>query len=394
MLSSLDLLPQSPDSWMIDSKIKIQILGFKLLLLDELIDALEFFFIEKDLSKFDPHVGETSCQVRACQMLSLLEEMKGQKSKVYSVQKLAEINAVKSNIQTLIAALQELHLKPVKRRAVAKTQLRAFMEAHQCTFALTQEELFLFHAYILTRFRKVNGLGDMCIDYNKVYAQLNVSRSSAVKFIHCYQVRMAQWSCQYVQERIAQVHDAALSRVLPHLQIQDSDGRAVFPCLHMMEVLLQDLLHMQKSIVIVVERRSKLAHLDKVIIAFEVKNGAYEYCAKIKNKPSFIVYGTMVYQDNEIVETEADYIQRFKNAGIVAALLSNMAAHPQYSGLPHLSPYELVKDPILSEAVLQLKSRQLSLLDVAKKIGCEKNNPELLFIRHINCNRPDFSHFS
>lgn len=161
----------------------------------------------------------------------------------------------------------------------------------------------------------------------------------------------------------------------------------------MSEILLRDLLRMKKNIVVVVERRSKIAHLDKVVIPFEVIRDKYQYYKTIQNKPCFIVYGTMVYQDNAIVETHEAYIHRFINIGVVNALLANMATHPQYSGLIE-SPYDLVTDAQEMDIIKNLNNTYLNYLDLGIKIGCEKSNPELLFIRHINCNRPDFSHIS
>jgi uncharacterized protein YwbE len=36
----------------------------------------------------------------------------------------------------------------------------------------------------------------------------------------------------------------------------------------------------------------------------------------------------MVYQDNDIVETHAEYVNRFVSIGVLEALLANMATHP------------------------------------------------------------------
>lgn len=68
-LSILSLLPQSPET-QIPTHLKFsKVLKLLRFFTSKLINALESFYIKHNVHEFDPHVGETSCQIRAYQVL-------------------------------------------------------------------------------------------------------------------------------------------------------------------------------------------------------------------------------------------------------------------------------------------------------------------------------------
>ncbi len=84
-LTSLCFLHQARQSLLTTCEMKIKILHLIAFFTKTAIDALNNFYFKKDFSKFDPHVGETLCQIRAYKIVMLSSKVRD-KVKLIAVQ--------------------------------------------------------------------------------------------------------------------------------------------------------------------------------------------------------------------------------------------------------------------------------------------------------------------
>lgn len=63
--SIVDLLPQNNLALVRNSKLAFEILKMVYNITSLLVDCLSKFYIRKQYQYFDPHVGDTACQIRA-----------------------------------------------------------------------------------------------------------------------------------------------------------------------------------------------------------------------------------------------------------------------------------------------------------------------------------------
>ena len=73
-LNNLLLFPYSSKTILVDQKMKMKVLHFTDFFLEEIIAAIELFFLKKEFQKFDAHVGDTLCQIRAYKILLMAWE--------------------------------------------------------------------------------------------------------------------------------------------------------------------------------------------------------------------------------------------------------------------------------------------------------------------------------
>ncbi len=73
-ISSLSLLPQSPKTQMPTHLKFTKVLMLLKFFTTHALQTFNSFYIHKNLCVFDPHVGDTACQIRAYQMILLQSE--------------------------------------------------------------------------------------------------------------------------------------------------------------------------------------------------------------------------------------------------------------------------------------------------------------------------------
>lgn len=409
--NSINLLIQSPNSVMSDNKIKAQILALKSSLLDHLEVAMYEFFISKDLSHFDPHVGENFCQVRACQVLSLINTFTAKNySEHYINERITNIRRVKESIKSTLLSLDE-HIiirryqpQSVRIQLTDKT-LKKFLEDNACTCELYEHEIFLLHLYILSHYKKINNVGDVTIDYSKIQDVFKISKTSSLKLIHKYQLHVSDWTCQFVKQIVESSPKLGyLTNILDRLERLDDDGRRMLPLFLTTEILVDNLLCTNATVIVFVERKHNMTFFDNVIMCFKPNHDGSEfiYCGSdintiitVGNKPCFFVHGIMIYQPNQRVESPTNYIIRFNKVGFTNVIMADSAIHPQYSGnkssIYKTNPYiSLLQDDFVSKKSVSIFHRFNERLAVAKKYGYGRGSTHLLFIKHILCDYPKY----
>ncbi|HVV69090.1 MAG TPA: hypothetical protein VHE99_08695 [Gammaproteobacteria bacterium] len=385
-----NLLPQSPDT-----QIPTHLKYSDVMLLIEftvanLIRAINAFYFEHTLHLFDPHVGETSCQIRAYQVLRFAKSIKSEDSILMRV-RLKFLHEIMELIQVDTVHYQKIDHSRREVEPTIKT-LGKFIKESGYNFELSNIENFLVQSYILTYYKKITANGDPSIDINKIMQDIKISKSAAKRLTRFYQINLSNISCNFISSLLQETPEVNINLdFLNALKYADDDGRSVFPCYLVMKVLWQ---HMKKNkciILLSITRKRNNRIIDKLNLYFQLSNNGATLIENFQPKEaSYIIDGIMECSSN-VLENRLDYIIRVLKTGIEKIILSNMAIHPQYSGkkLSALSNDPFALDSIIAQfkESMQLKNDFLYWRNEAKKLGCGIQNPTLFYIVHMFCGK-------
>lgn len=425
--TSLCLLHQTPTSLLTTTETKLKVLVNLSFLIKETIVALKKFQ-EKNFEKFDPHVGETSCQIRAY-MLFLLQLRLNNKSYVNTLKK--EIK--KLEVLHKIAMQQAIDFQVVLDQKNNRNnthlfnhqELQTFLRDRDLVFTISDEAIFLMQSYFLTKFKGKMIYGDSYIDHKKICQEMQIARKLSKKIVHYYQSQVAKSSTQFIFNLL---HDLStcydLSFILRKLNYRDDDARSVLPCYPVIKIILQHMLKNQCPMLIIAKRQFQETKHDYICLLFEPQQASnnYQLTLAIKekitiqhyllNKACVVVEGLTIYKTRSIIESKNQFIKRFLAVGLINAILANMANHPQFSGhklkTASSNPYKdllpteqnnpslkyettsnyIAYNSINNEAYALFRAEEelLNMKSYGEKIGCCEINPSLFFIRHISCN--------
>ncbi len=167
-------------------------------------------FLEGKLDRLDPHVGDTACQIRACQLIFLSQEMVEKNKRTYYQEFFQKL---KQEIQLLESGqLSELGVLP--------------------------EEIFFFGvSYFLTVFKLSDGDGGFkSINYKKISICLSISKGWTLRIVRVAQQELCRMSCDFIFNLsflIDYPHDSLLRIFLK----KTDDHRQVLPCFFSSDVI-------------------------------------------------------------------------------------------------------------------------------------------------------------
>lgn len=389
----LDLMLQSPTTQVPAHLKYTEAVIFIRFIIKQMISALEAFFLDKNVGKFDPHVGETSCQIRAYQLLLM---SKG----ISAADKISAINKIK-----LLRVCQEkleqdfIHYKKVdttrRDRNIKNFTLENFIEKSEYNISLSEREYVITLAFILTLYKKKGSKDNPEIDYKKLMYEACLSKGLARRLVHLYQIELSRLSCEFILKLVDELPKSEITRTeLEALICFDDDKRHVLPCYWVTNVILQHMNYFPASLSLLIHRQVGNITIDVVSMHFISLAGNFyllsnEHCDHdLYENPRYVIHGVVKY-DNSYIESIDDFRQRFQALGLKKIMLANMAAHPQYSG----KKLEKISFNPFSDLEIQGKIIRYELLEKkfllskkeAKKNGCAINNPKLFYIVHIFC---------
>ena len=174
MHSCLELLIQSKDSMVRNNEMRREIISFLSFVVKKMSDALKLFYIEKKYASFDPHVGDTACQIRAS-YLTLLATTSKEKQTI--LLRIKELHCISEQL-----ILSEVTTNPGKNNEYTIHELIEKLKLH---FYISVEEKILFQSYFLTLFKKETP-SNIYIDFDVISTTLNVSRKFSKKLARHY----------------------------------------------------------------------------------------------------------------------------------------------------------------------------------------------------------------
>ena len=385
-----DLLPQSPDTQIPTHLKYIDVLIVIEFTITHLIQAIKAFYFQQAFHLFDPHVGETSCQIRAYQVLLLAKSIKPEDLLLAGV-RLQFLNEIVLRIKKDLIHYQKVAHYRHNLNSAVKT-LENFLRESSYNFEFSSLENFLVQSYILTYYKKISTNGNPAIDINRIMQRIKISKTAAKRIIRFYQINLSKISCEFISSLLQETPEANISPTfLQALRCNDDDGRLVLPCYPVIKILWQ---HMKKNnniVILNIDRKQDNKTVDSLSFSFQL---AMNEIKLIENAPpaeaNYIIFGIVKYSQN-ILENKLDFISRFLKNDIENIILSNMAMHPQYSGnkLRELSDNPFALNNITSrfKEADSLKKEFLFWRCKAGELGCSMQNPALFYIVHIFCGR-------
>lgn len=366
-------------------------------LLHQLHQAL-CYFEQNKLSRFDAQVGETLCQIRAYKIYYLatysshhfLDQVRSLKTRV-----LEGINTLSIQAQLLYQAMKQ-HKNERSEFIRKPIILLHFFEELQCLIPLSEDALFLFSSYFLCHYHVVDDNHiPMAINFSAIEKELSLSRSFAKKIGHFYQKRLSELSCDFIFNLVKELPESQeLESILPLVHHQADEGRMVLPCYCVTEIIV---LHM-------IEKKANMLFLVDVItpskrtrIPLFLKGSKTTHNFELikqdtaHDEPCMVMYGSRKSHS----ATVNDIQEQLLTIGIKEVILSNNAAHPQYSGKTlsayrdnHYETLIAKRTPLSVHQLATIKKRANHLAHLKHKatiLGCTNDNPQLFVLQHIYC---------
>ncbi|WP_203249927.1 hypothetical protein [Cysteiniphilum marinum] len=375
--SSVEILPQDPEMIMKDASLQsnvVKILSFFSLLLS---DALYNFYIVSKYYKFDPHVGDTACQIRAYQLINMISKQINY-SPTHRIDQLLNIS---SRINNFNRQNKELLKKPTLEEFIVN-------EA-ELMFHISSDEWLLLRMYFLTLFKESGEGNTTYINYDTISQRIGVSRKLAKKIVRYYQINLAQSSCEVMLKLAKQRKSVHFNTILNQTLRKDDDARPVLPCYFYSKLIFEELQIIKSDIL--VEISFDTDHRNNIHPIYLKFSGDGK--ANIVN-PSDDIFDSKIYFVITGVANAKDqafdcekYIQKFNQYGLYNIFLACMAAHPQYTG----STLSLYKDnPFLNIENklkdLYIMSHELARMrSISEEYGCNLDNQSLFLVKHIYC---------
>lgn len=388
----LELLPHAPTTLLRGTCAQRRILHLLSHFLQNVSDALAAFYINRDLFRFDPHVGETSCQIRACKLLSMDQSLSSS-----DIDRAVEVIA---EVKQSLIAIGDILRNSNSGNSMPKTiSLANLIRRYNLSILFSDDYLFLAASYLLTRYKVGPKTDETVIDYEGVGEDFEVSRRLTKKIVTYYQQKLSKMSCDFI---LFLLEKSSLSverkEIIPLLMLEDDAGRCTLPCYDFNKVLLSHISDNGCAVLFVIERKVKGRVVDVISMFYQFNEDVvYHLTPDVYDlldlkQSCFVVHGVVEYgcEQMEIVD---DYLKKIHLIGPDNIFLANMAAHPQYSGLRNMefreNPYALLSgDEKTRSAVLQRFEDELVFMrSKAEKIGCCKERPCLFFAKHAYCAR-------
>lgn len=379
------LLPQSKTSLLRDRSAKLIMFSFLNKALVEMRVALKSFFIERNLTAFDPHVGESCCQARAYKLLLM-------SSKLYLLD--LEASMILGHIDAIFERFNSFTEERLAEVCNFKTvSLVNFIHQLEIDFCFSEDIYFLYVAFFLTKFKKNLSPVDSHIDYQFLCGNLEISRKFSIKLIRFYQIEISKISCKFICALAKEVNDELIDLLLLSYRVDDN-GRKVLPSFLLTKIILRHLEINNRPIIVRIDRFVSNLHIDSIYIYYSHKTGeldlqSIEKHIKSRNKLCICVHGEITCIDK--LESRQEYLKRFRRVGIINILLANMAKHPQYSGtnleLFRENPYHAITRTAGYHKGMLVRSEAelINMQNIALKIGCCEERKHLFFTKHIYC---------
>lgn len=388
------VLPYSHKMSMNSIDLRIKILYLVKLIIIEVLESIEDFYFKNNFLKFDCHVGENLCQIRACLLLFLYKK---NSYKYFLGEKISQFNKFKNKIDSVNSLI--IFYKNVKngnrelqrKYSNFSENLLDFISQHNLNLDLTDDIFFLFQGHFLTKFKILNSNSNISIDYDALNAYLNTSKNIARKIVHIYQINLSRVSCSFIYQNSSySILRNYNTNLLDNFKKLDDDSREVLPSFVVMDILLGLLLSLNSNLLFIIKKEK----CKNLFIFYVPDSNKYKYSEEIANPvyqkiPCLVFYG--ITDEPILTKEEIEiYIKKFNSIKIEDTIMCNMAAHPQYSGKklekmkenPFIE-YLNCKDLLENKEIKKIEENFLKMKKTALINNLSNQEKIFFYIRHI-----------
>lgn len=374
-------------------------------LLDFIFKAGEIsakLFILGRYRDFDAQVSENLCQVRAYQIVSLIDSKNFLKNKKELDNFLKVIKKAQKKCQEALIELHSLknkrpsHYTKLIDQAIPLVKILAL---YNLEVEYSELSYFLTQSYILSNYKLVEDFDiSHGINYDKLCHDIKISSKTYLrKIIHCFQRNISKLSCQFIFRLAGMETNLNKLHLLKTLHYKDEIGRYVLPCYEVTRIILNHALATRKYVKVIAIRIFNNIR-DEIEFSLQPDSDGEYYVYSPKgleeNDKEIIVFkGRMSYKEGEDFETKKEYIRRFLRFGFVNIILANMAQHPQYAGILlneiKFNPYSSLNFESLPRSYVRtLKESEQQFMEdkkSAEQLGCTPINSNLFLLTHVYC---------
>ena len=234
MKTLLDLLPVSPNAMLKTSEEKVKFLNMYVYFVKLSIESFETF-LTGDLQKFDAHVGDTACQIRAYRVY-----------KLYHFSSTRErLPSVIVTFQKMLDALEDIIMEFSKLKQKSYISHKDFLDVLKIEMSLDEDLAFLLVAFFLTKYSRVDEkklFGR--IDYERLYHNKNIaSKGFLDRLIIYFQRFLSADSYNFLQSIVLENPDLyKASSLIGNTVLHDDLERIVVPAFVSSYIIFTDLL--------------------------------------------------------------------------------------------------------------------------------------------------------
>lgn len=320
MKTLLDLLPASPNALLKTPAEKVNFLKVYAYFVELAIESFETF-LRGDLQKFDAHVGDTACQIRA-----------------YRVLKLYHFSSTRTRLQSTIVVFQrmlevlkEIIIEVGDKKGNTLYSLMDFLNLLKLEVPLDEDLSFLIAAFFLTQYTFVDDEIRLVgrIEYEKMCQEVKfLTRHASHKLVIKLQRMLTKDSCSFLEAlTLADQKLHAANPLLTNTLLHDDLGRSIIPTFVSSYIIFKDMLATGGKMRLI----CKIDGEKYVSLLFQVDPiaGRFDLTSDGKqDQPCLVIKGEALklHSRAEVIE----YIERA--GGVFQLLLANMAIHPQFSG--------------------------------------------------------------
>lgn len=388
MVQAIKLFLISDKTLLVSRKSKISFLRLVLKVSTEIIEAYQSF-IEADFSKFDAQVGENSCQIRAHKICFLAKDKHFFK-KIKSTLKIQKNLSLKvQNCLNKYVMLSEMH-SHYNSILDKKENALQFLIDNELHFDFDQDRRFLILSYFLKKYCLNNFDGyPSSINYYQIKNSLGISLTQAKNIVNVYQNLLSYLSCMYVVQLETSKNRKNL---LKALMSNVDNNRYMISYYEVTKTLVCEDVGKEFLIVLLITRQVGILR-EKIKLLFKYCKNSRRYQLQSKtnfvdsDQPCLVFSGVSVA--NDLSETCSDYLDKISSIGVENLILYNAATHPQYIG-DNSSKGDFYKNFIQNsqnvvQSLTELESDFDRTIKTAFWVGCSKDNPTLICIKHIYC---------
>jgi hypothetical protein len=345
-----------------------------LLLLNATEQAIEAF--KKDeLSKFDPLVGENSCQIRAVK-IALLASNK----ELIPPDLLHLIAFSKRSILILLEKVSDLSLE--------KKSLKCFLHELNIDIELSCDLIFLVKSYILTKTKFSLGMHEIVKFHKnektntKLIKELgDVTGGFADRLIRYLREELSERSVEFVLDitKCPLLAEENMGPIIENYSISHG-GLKCSPFYWMTKLIMHRALVSKIPIVMsakLLAENLQYEVLKKTILFFQAEETGYQIAARdiLKENQPVIVFDVVSCKNSDDLAGHENWEEDLLEHNILDLVLACNAAHRQYP------------DPLQEHKILEIADeRYFYHLEKSKEWGCRLDNPSRFFLTHIYCN--------
>lgn len=380
MNSLLDLLPKGGASIVDSLANETKFFRRFLFLIQEAEEGIQHF-LKGDLFHFDPHVGDTACQIRAYYFALLWTKRK----EVFpSLEK--DLTQLKTYAEKMTILMDQCSRN--LHRPLRPTSLDIFLEKLGVDLKLSEQGLILTISHLLSKYRWVDeeGISQTINEFQIESAALDTG-TFIKTFVRHLQQRLSEISTDFVKAQSLELVNEKVDfyshpEVLNCLYQRGDFNRSVYPCLATVEVIVKSIQYVSK-IPIALLTTFDSVNTTAIFIFLPNQKGIFDL--KIlsdldPNQPIFLVRGITLLN-------KETFLKKFSEIKLENIVIAYAAEHPQYSGLKLANI--CMKDYLKMSFIESYAKFYLSKLNQAEKLNISLKNKDSLFfyIKHFCLDR-------